>query len=1042
MQTMSLHQALLRAVVLCLLLSACEPGDTLGVREQALGSSASPPGESRVLLSENFEKGVITSPPWIVSGDVGVRGDAARSGEKGVRLSGEASLEARLSTTGLRAIEVSFDARGVGLDLFEALRVDVAADGHDYVPIGRIKAGRWQRRSFRLPTMFENHAELRLRFQIIAGDHHGRGARFEGGLLDNVEVVARSASALDAGTPEAGAAGCEDDDDCRALDQPCMQGVCDVSSGQCGSSTRAEGSSCGEASLCDEMGRCLGCGRAAGSTFELVQTNILEAPAHGCTAAVCHGASPGQGRLDLTRARAYEQLVGVPSSASALTRVQPGAPNESFLYRKIAWGTNGTPVAGGGPMPAGGAAPVPTRLLDGLGAWIGAGAAATGFVPGSVASLCEVPCTRDAECSNGDACDGAERCEAGSCVAGAALGCDDGVACTSDRCEPARGCVNETAPGLPCGEGGVCDAAGACASCVPPENTFDAIQSVIFDSPRYGCSGPTCHASGRLLDLRSGTAYAALLGQTGGRAAVIPGSPQTSILYDRLRAKVEGTPSTTGGAPMPRGNYPAITPEELSAVAAWISAGAPRTGVVAGTESVLCIPPAQGARGELTQLWDFPVGRPVTSSPLAFADTVYVAAGDSKVYALDRATGTPRWSHDTRARTIHGGVARAADGSLLLGDGDAVVWKLDALGQVVWSRDLDMTGADHIWNTLTLDAERVYVPIASHGDQPCTKGRTVALDLSTGETVWTRMNVPAGGVCRTDTGVTCDTSADCPGGGACESAVGGAVTARVLLDPSGQSVYVNTVGCYTFPQVGDTDAMMKLDARTGAVQWLQRFSQSEQFGYCAATGVDCRGAEDCGGGTCTPKAAFHDFGFINGPYLLDARMDTGGRRPLLVSANKSGSIHALDPSSGERVWTRAVLPAPVSPRFAGYGLFNGALAYESGRLFAALYEFVPPTLPAPDHLMAFSEIDGSTLWSDDIGKSWSSLTASRGIVYAGTVVANEFYAYLSTSGIRVGTYPLPASSAAAPTIEGDQLFIAYGASGATPVGGVRAYSVR
>lgn len=53
-------------------------------------------------------------------------------------------------------------------------------------------------------------------------------------------------------------------------------------------------------------------------------------------------------------------------------------------------------------------------------------------------------CSGDAMCDDGDACNGAERCDemSGRCVAGDALVCDDGVDCTLDRCVDG-GCVFE-----------------------------------------------------------------------------------------------------------------------------------------------------------------------------------------------------------------------------------------------------------------------------------------------------------------------------------------------------------------------------------------------------------------------------------------------------------------------------------------------------------------------------------------------------------------------------------------------------------------------
>ena len=47
------------------------------------------------------------------------------------------------------------------------------------------------------------------------------------------------------------------------------------------------------------------------STFALIQAAIFER--HGCTSAVCHGATPGSGGLDLRPDVAYDNLVDVPA---------------------------------------------------------------------------------------------------------------------------------------------------------------------------------------------------------------------------------------------------------------------------------------------------------------------------------------------------------------------------------------------------------------------------------------------------------------------------------------------------------------------------------------------------------------------------------------------------------------------------------------------------------------------------------------------------------------------------------------------------------
>ncbi len=83
-------------------------------------------------------------------------------------------------------------------------------------------------------------------------------------------------------------------------------------------------------------------------------------------------------------------------------------------------------------------------------------------------------CSGDAECDDGNACNGAETCVAGECVDGTPLFCSDGVACTLDDCDPQSGCVFTPDDGQ-CPDDGVfcngaeyCDALAGCVSSGDP----------------------------------------------------------------------------------------------------------------------------------------------------------------------------------------------------------------------------------------------------------------------------------------------------------------------------------------------------------------------------------------------------------------------------------------------------------------------------------------------------------------------------------------------------------------------------------------------
>jgi hypothetical protein len=73
-------------------------------------------------------------------------------------------------------------------------------------------------------------------------------------------------------------------------------------------------------------------------------------------------------------------------------------------------------------------------------------------------------------CSNGVHCDGAETCDAlAGCQAAAPVGCDDGVACTADACDEAADACTHSADAELCDDGLWCNGAESCdlvAGCV------------------------------------------------------------------------------------------------------------------------------------------------------------------------------------------------------------------------------------------------------------------------------------------------------------------------------------------------------------------------------------------------------------------------------------------------------------------------------------------------------------------------------------------------------------------------------------------------
>lgn len=113
------------------------------------------------------------------------------------------------------------------------------------------------------------------------------------------------------------------------------------------------------------------------STFAAIQQAIFEK--HGCSMAACHG-NTASGGLDLRAEVAYEGLLQVKAQGSSQLRIQPGSPNESYLYLKLKAATvPGSVSIANSPMPVG-LPPLSADELEAVRLWILGGAPKTGSV--------------------------------------------------------------------------------------------------------------------------------------------------------------------------------------------------------------------------------------------------------------------------------------------------------------------------------------------------------------------------------------------------------------------------------------------------------------------------------------------------------------------------------------------------------------------------------------------------------------------------------------------------------------------------------------
>jgi len=135
-------------------------------------------------------------------------------------------------------------------------------------------------------------------------------------------------------------------------------------------------------------------------------------------------------------------------------------------------------------------------------------------------------------------------------------------------------------------DGDGCDAScGACSGPTTFTATWDAIQTNVFDRACTTCHG--ANASGGL-DFRAPGTYARIVGVPAPDDPALlyihAGDHAASFLWLKLEKGTAGGHDEVSGPGMPVG--PPLPADVVDALGQWIDAGAPETGIVAGTEAL------------------------------------------------------------------------------------------------------------------------------------------------------------------------------------------------------------------------------------------------------------------------------------------------------------------------------------------------------------------------------------------------------------------------------------------------------------------------
>jgi polyvinyl alcohol dehydrogenase (cytochrome) len=447
----------------------------------------------------------------------------------------------------------------------------------------------------------------------------------------------------------------------------------------------------------------------------------------------------------------------------------------------------------------------------------------------------------------------------------------------------------------------------------------------------------------------------------------------------------------------------------------------------------------------LRTLWAFTTGGDVSATPTVDATAVYVPDWGGNLFAVSRSDGQMIWSHKiSDYDNFSGAIARVSPAisgnELIIGDiesgsvlheGANVIAVDRATGALLWITKVETHPAAVITGSPVVYKNVVYVGVSSSeeglADNPqyacCTfRGSVVALDVLSGQILWKQYVVP-------------------DNGGSVGSYSGGAVWQPPAIDSARGLLYVGTGNNYSAPgnveaceseSLSDNnqspdctaslnyfDAALALDLKTGAVVWSKRLKGYDVWTVAC---IDSKEAAIC------PSPAGPDY-------------DLGGSGPNLLSnlvgfGQKSGIYWALNPDTGDIVWTSAVGPGGT------LGGIEWGTASDGQRVYAAIsnagkvpYELSPggPTITAGSWA-ALDVATGKVLWrtADPAGAiDPGAVSVANGVVYAGSF-SGTMYALNAQNGAILWSFPSGGSVIDGPSISSGTVYWGSGYKNISP----------
>jgi len=411
----------------------------------------------------------------------------------------------------------------------------------------------------------------------------------------------------------------------------------------------------------------------------------------------------------------------------------------------------------------------------------------------------------------------------------------------------------------------------------------------------------------------------------------------------------------------------------------------------------------------LQELWRFATDGPVIGTPAVVNDRVFAAANTGTVYALTR-DGELLWQTTLNAPapivtkvTISPLVTNR---TLVIGDMAGQIHGLDVdTGDVRWTIrppnpgpifgdqhpfQMIMSAGTMVGNYVAFGVsslENFFGPFADPNYPGFTfRGNVVLIDPADGRIIWQTFFV--------------DEPTLQPDGSFGPN--GATVWGSPAYDRASNTIFVGTGQHYSEPTTNTSDALIALDAATGAIKWVSQMTPNDTWNITFGP----------------PSDNDLDIGDSPQLYRLDGRL-------VVAAGQKSGVFHVVDAETGLHITPPRQFLAPGG--LGGFHIDSGfadGVNYATGNSWAG-FVLNPPTPEDSGAVFAISGDGSSELWKFET--EWPILggvAIANGVVYVQDVGGN-FYAIDAATGQELA-HLVTGAAISGPAVSRGQIYLGDG----------------